>query len=50
VTAELGSAAKLVLMVAMFVGRVGVLACLLALVPRREPKGYRLPEATVIIT
>jgi trk system potassium uptake protein len=50
VTAHLGPPAKLVLMLAMFVGRVGVLACLLALVPRREPTGYRLPEANVVIT
>lgn len=47
VTAQLGEPAKLVLVVAMLVGRVGVLAFLLALIRRREPTGLRLPETTV---
>jgi trk system potassium uptake protein TrkH len=50
VTAQLGDGAKLVLVAAMFVGRIGVLAFLLGFVRRREPTGYRLPEAQVVIT
>lgn len=50
VTTELGTTAKVMLILAMFIGRVGVLACLLALVIRREDPGYRLPETNVIIT
>jgi Trk-type K+ transport system membrane component len=49
VTASLSDGAKLVLVFAMFFGRVGVLTCLLALIPRREPTGYRLPEGDVTI-
>lgn len=50
VTAELGTPAKVVVMTAMFVGRVGVLACLLALIPRRPSSGLRPPEGHVVIT
>jgi Trk-type K+ transport system membrane component len=49
ITPQLGDAAKVVLVVAMFFGRVGVLTCLLALVPRRDPPLYRLPEDNVVI-
>lgn len=49
ITPQLGDGAKLVLVAAMFVGRIGVLAFLLAFVARREPTGYRLPEANVVI-
>jgi Trk-type K+ transport system membrane component len=49
VTAQLHTPAKLVLIAAMFFGRVGILTALLALVPRRAPKGYRFPEGKIII-
>lgn len=49
VTADLGEPAKLVLVLAMLVGRVGVLAFILAFIRRREPTGLRLPETTVIL-
>ncbi len=50
VTAQLGDPAKLTLVVAMLVGRVGVLAFVLAFVQRHTPSGYRLPEARIVIS
>lgn len=48
-TPKLGPAAKYVLAAAMFFGRVGILTSLLALLPRRDPPAYRLPEGNVVI-
>jgi Trk-type K+ transport system membrane component len=48
-TTQLGEPAKYVLIVAMFFGRVGILTALLALIPHREPTGYRFPPGNVII-
>jgi len=49
ITPQLGSEAKIVLVVAMFVGRIGVLLCVLSFIPRRRSPGYRLPETTVVL-
>lgn len=49
-TPMLGDAAKLVLVFAMLVGRVGVLAFLVSFFPRREPTGLRLPETTIVLS
>ncbi|MDR1498461.1 MAG: hypothetical protein LBS59_08685 [Puniceicoccales bacterium] len=49
ITPRLGDAAKIVLVVAMFAGRVGVLTCLLAFMPRRESSPCRLPRGEVVI-
>ncbi len=50
VTSQLGDPAKLVLVAAMFVGRVGVLLFLTSLIPRRPAAGYRYPETAIVIT
>jgi len=50
VTGELGEAAKLVLVAAMFIGRIGVLLFLLSFIRKRSPTGYRLPETSVVLT
>lgn len=50
VTGELGDPAKLVLVLAMLVGRVGVLAFLVSFFPRREPPVLRLPETTIVLS
>jgi len=49
ITTQLGVHAKIVLIVAMFVGRIGVLLCVLSLIPRRKSPGYRLPETTIVL-
>lgn len=49
VTAQLGTAGKLLVILAMFVGRIGVLVCLLAVIPRRAERGYAFPETTLIL-
>lgn len=49
VTLQLGPAAKVVLVVAMLVGRVGVLLCVFSFLPRRRAPGYRLPQTTVVL-
>jgi Trk-type K+ transport system membrane component len=46
----LGAGGKCVLVLAMFVGRIGVLMVLMSFMPRRPHKGYRLPEAGIVIT
>lgn len=50
VTAELGDHAKIVVSVAMLIGRIGVLTFLLSFIPRREPTGLRLPETHIVLT
>lgn len=50
VTGDLDEPAKLVLSLAMLVGRVGVLTFLLAFIPRREPTGLRLPETSIVLS
>ncbi|MDR1281695.1 MAG: ATPase [Opitutaceae bacterium] len=50
VTPMLGDPAKLVMITAMFIGRIGVLMFLLSFIRRRDHKGYRYPEATIVIT
>ncbi len=48
-TPELGDAAKIVLVFAMLIGRVGVFAFLVSFFPRREPGVLRLPETTIVL-
>ncbi len=50
VTGQLGEAAKLVLVAAMFIGRIGVLLFLLSFIRKRSPTGYRLPETSVVLS
>ncbi|MBC8040665.1 MAG: ATPase [Opitutaceae bacterium] len=50
ITHLLGDPAKLILIAAMFVGRVGVLLFLLSFIRKRPPLGYRLPETSVVLT
>lgn len=50
ITGELGGAAKLVLVSAMFIGRIGVLLFVLSFIRKRSATGYRLPETTVVLT
>lgn len=50
VTPQLGTPAKLVLVAAMFIGRIGVLLFVLSFVRKRSPSGYRLPESSVVLT
>ena len=49
ITPHLGAPAKLLLVFAMLVGRVGVLAFVLALVPRRPSPPCRLPETNIVL-
>jgi trk system potassium uptake protein TrkH len=49
ITPKLAPPAKYVLVIAMFFGRVGILTSLIALLPRRDPPAYRLPEGNVVI-
>ncbi len=46
---QFGDAAKCVLVLTMFVGRIGALMVLAAFLPRRPNKGYRLPEGRIVI-
>jgi Trk-type K+ transport system membrane component len=47
VTPELSNAGKLVIIVTMFVGRVGSMTLLIALVKNAKPENYRLPAEEV---
>jgi Trk-type K+ transport system membrane component len=46
----LGAGGKCVLVLAMFVGRIGVLMVLMSFMPRQPHKGYRFPEGGIVIT
>lgn len=50
ITPALGDPAKLVLIAAMFIGRVGVLLFVLSFVRKRSGSGYRLPETSVVLS
>jgi trk system potassium uptake protein TrkH len=47
VTSQLSSAGKLVIIVTMFVGRIGAMTLLIALVKKAKPVNYRLPSEQV---
>jgi trk system potassium uptake protein TrkH len=49
ITTELSTAGKLILCVAMFVGRLGPLTAVYALQRRQRPARYRFPEASIRI-
>ncbi|MDR0535594.1 MAG: hypothetical protein LBG65_04495 [Puniceicoccales bacterium] len=49
ITPRLCTAAKCVLIFAMFFGRVGILTCLFSLFPRRDQPHFRYPEGSVVI-
>jgi trk system potassium uptake protein TrkH len=49
ITTELSTAGKLILCVAMFVGRLGPLTAVYALQQRQRPARYRYPEASIRI-
>lgn len=50
ITPQLGAPAKLVVVLAMFVGRVGVLTFVVSFLPRRLPPAFRYPETTIILS
>ncbi len=50
ITGQLDDAAKLVLVAAMFIGRIGVLMFVLSFIRKRSAAGYRLPETSVVLT
>lgn len=49
ITPKLGPAAKLVLTLAMLVGRVGVLTFLASFLPRRARPEFRYPETSIVL-
>lgn len=48
-TPELGSAAKVVLVVLMFVGRVGIMGMMMAMVKPQPPRPYSYPQEDILI-
>ena len=50
ITSQLGTASKLVIMVCMFMGRVGTLTILIAIVRKAGEQRYKYPEENVFIT
>ena len=48
-TPQLGAAGKLLIMLTMFAGRIGVLYFVLAFIRRRDPVPYRFPEENVLV-
>jgi trk system potassium uptake protein len=50
ITPHLDDPAKIVLIAAMFIGRIGVLLFVLSFVRKRSGTGYRLPETSVVLT
>ncbi len=49
ITPRLGPGAKLVLVLAMLVGRVGVLTFVASFLPRRARPAFRYPETTIVL-
>jgi len=49
ITPQLSASAKLVVILAMFVGRVGVLTFVISFLPRRAPAAFRYPETTIVL-
>ncbi len=49
ITPQLGEPAKLVIIAAMFVGRIGVLAFIVSFMPPRVPPAFRYPETTIVM-
>jgi Trk-type K+ transport system membrane component len=49
ITPQLEAPAKLVVIFAMFVGRVGVLTFVVSFLPRRVPPAFRYPETTIVL-
>jgi potassium uptake TrkH family protein len=50
VTAQLGPGAKVLIILTMFAGRIGVLYFIFAFAGRREPAPYRVPEEAILVT
>lgn len=50
ITSQLGTASKLVIMICMFMGRVGTLTILIAVVRKAGQHRYKYPEENVFIT
>lgn len=50
ITPQLCVGAKLVLVAAMFIGRIGILLFLTSFIRRREGTGARLPEDTIVLS
>jgi Trk-type K+ transport system membrane component len=50
ITSQLGTASKLVIMICMFMGRVGTLTVLIAIVRKAGQHRYKHPEENVFIT
>lgn len=49
ITPSLCDESKFVLVLLMFIGRVGFITVLMSIVPRREQHKYRLPKEDIII-
>ncbi|EAZ81778.1 TrkH family potassium uptake protein [Algoriphagus machipongonensis] len=50
ITSQLGAASKVVIMICMFMGRVGTLTILIAIVRKAGQQRYKYPEESVFIT
>ena len=50
VTPQLSPTAKIIVALAMFVGRVGVLTLVMGLIPRRQRSAFRYPETNIILS
>lgn len=49
ITSSLCNASKLLLVLLMFIGRVGFITVLMSIVPGEEPRRFRLPKENIII-
>ncbi len=49
VTQEIGSISKIILIISMYIGRVGPLTVLFAIVKSSKKKGYKYPEGKILI-
>lgn len=49
ITSALSGESKIVLVLLMFIGRVGFITLLMSFVPRKQPVKYRLPKEDIII-
>lgn len=49
VTQEIGTFSKIILMISMYIGRVGPLTVLFAIINRKKRTGYKYPEGKILI-
>lgn len=48
-TPLLGFNAKIIIIILMFIGRIGLITIMLGIIKRSKPKGYELPDDDIII-